>query len=74
MVFAERDIDTCAHHLFFSSLRILNLREVTCERKPGVDVIENFSKFVKQVSKTVFLTLVGATEPMHNIFGLDLSR
>jgi hypothetical protein len=55
-------------------LKILTLRDISYECKKGIKVIDKFSKFVKQVSKSVFLTIVGATEPSLGIFGMDLSR
>lgn len=72
--FAEKDVEEFARELYFKDLRILNLRSVTRECKKGVNVADKFLRLVKQISKSLFLSLIGATEPSIAIFGLDLSR
>ena len=39
-----------------------------------MNIADKFAKLVKQISKSLFLSLIGATEPTSGIFGLDLSR
>lgn len=72
--FAERDVEEFARELYFKDIRILNLRAVTRDCKKGVSVPDKFLKLVRQISKSLFLSLIGATEPSNVIFGLDLSR
>ncbi len=44
------------------------------ECKKEVNVIQNFAKFIKQVSRSVFLAIIGATEPPQGGVGFELSR
>jgi hypothetical protein len=60
--FAEKDNDDLTNRLYFSDLQILNLKEITCECNPKIDAIhKKFGKLINQISKSVFLTIAGAT-------------
>jgi hypothetical protein len=72
--FAERDIELIANQIYFSNIRILNLKDIITEPKTGVNVVNKFAKFIKQVSRSVFLTIIGASEPFFGVTGLDFSR
>lgn len=39
MAFAEKDIEPIANHLYFSDIRILNLKDVSYETKMDVNII-----------------------------------
>ena len=70
--FAEKGMDEFAYKVYFSEVKILNLRKVEAEKKE-VDVVAKFAKVVRQLSKCVFLGLTGAVEPPVSTC-LDFSR
>lgn len=72
--FAEKDIEIISNQIYFSNIRILNLKDINSDIKQGVNVINKFAKFIKQISKSVFLTIIGASEPFLGVAGLDFSR
>ena len=74
VAFAEKQISSCANETYFGDIVILNLKQITCECKKNVDILEKFSRFVSQIARVIFLSIVGATEQPQGIFGLDLSR
>ena len=74
IAFADKDIEACAHKMYFSDIRVLNFREVTCGIKKEVRLMDKFCLFVRQVSKSVFLSIIGATEPTRGLMGVDFSR
>lgn len=74
VTFAEEEVEECARELYFKDIRVLNLRGVNRECKKGVNVADKFTKLIKQISKSLFLSLIGATEPSSALVGLDLSR
>ena len=61
VAFAEKGIEKSAQLIYFGDLRILNLKQTPCAWKKAVNIIEKFTKLVSQISKSVFLTLIGAT-------------
>lgn len=63
-----------ANRLYFLDIKILNLREVNCELNPKVNQIIKFGKLIQKISKCVFLTIAGATDPHQEGTMLDLSR
>lgn len=74
MAFSEKGIEKSAQSIYFGDLKILNLKQLPFEWKKSVNIIEKFSKLVGQISKSVFLTLIGATEPPQGSYGLEFSR
>ena len=73
IAFAEKEIGKCAHEIYFGDVSILTLKEISCECKKTANVIEEFGKLVSQISRTIFLTLVGATEQPQGVCSVDLS-
>ena len=72
--FAEKGIDKFAGEIYFSEVKILSLREVTVECSKEVSILEKFVELVRQISKSLFLTLIGGTEPEKAPLGFSLSR
>lgn len=72
--FAEEDLETLVSSLYFSrSLQYVNLRELRPETKSGVSVLAKFGDLVRQVSRSVFFTIVGAAEAERGDY-LNFSR
>jgi len=61
VAFAEKDLEKIAKNLHSNDaqIKILNLKQVTAEINPKANHLTQFTSLVKQISKSVFLTLAG---------------